>query len=167
MEVLLHLARHSHRLTQVAQSFSGSIELRLALLQPVLHCNVTVIPPFVDVQLVRGVHGDRVLHLLKQLFVIDDMAIVLVVAVEAIGAANSLEQVVIAQLVVEVDVGAGRRIKPSQQFADHDQQLQVGRLVDKALLGLIFVVLGGLIFLQYILGVGVKLIALVAVLGLA
>jgi len=47
----------------------------------------------------------------EQLLEADDVAVVLVVAVEAVGAASRLEQVVIAQLVIEIDVGAARRVE--------------------------------------------------------
>jgi hypothetical protein len=43
------------------------------------------------------------LHLTEQLLEVDDVTVVLVVAVESVGAADGLEQVVITQLVVEVD----------------------------------------------------------------
>jgi hypothetical protein len=98
----------------------------------------------VDVQLVRAVDRDGLLHVAEQLLEVDDVAVVLVVAVEPVGAADGLEQVVVAQLVVEVDVGAARRIEAGQQLAHHDQQLQVGRLLDEAALHLVLVLLGGL-----------------------
>jgi hypothetical protein len=41
-----------------------------------------------------------------------------------------------------VQLGAS---KAGQQLAHHDQQLQVGRLLDEAALGLVLVLLGGLI----------------------
>ena len=53
-------------------------------------------------------------------------------AIQPIGAADRLEQVVIAQFVVQVDVRATWRIKAGQQLADDDQQLHVRRFVDEA-----------------------------------
>ena len=126
-------------------------------------------PPsaLVDVQLVGAVDRDRLLHLAEQLLEVDDVAVVLVVAIEPVGAADGLEQVVVAQLVVEVDVRAARRIEAGQQLADDDQQLHVRRLLDEAALGLVLVLLGGLALLEDVLRVGVELVALVAVGGLA
>ena len=100
---------------------------------------------------------------LEQLLEIDDVAVVLVVAVEPVGAADGLEEVVVVQLVIEVDVGAAGRVKAGQQLAHHDQQLAVGRLLDEAALGLVLVGLGGLAALEDMLRVGVELVALVAV----
>ena len=91
------------------------------------------------------------------------MAVVLVVAVQPVGAADSLKQVVVAQFVIQVDVAAARRVKAGQQLAHHDQQLQVGRLLDETAFGFILVRLGGLALRQHMQGVGVELIALVAV----
>jgi hypothetical protein len=45
-----------------------------------------------------------------KLLEIDDVAIVLVVAIEPVGAADGLEQVVVVQFVIEVDVGAAGRV---------------------------------------------------------
>ena len=97
--------------------------------------------PCVDVQLVGAVDRDRLLHVPEQLLEVDDVAVVLVVAVEPVGAADGLEQVVVVQLVVEVDVGAARRVEAGEQLAHHDQQLQVRRLLDEAALGLVLVLL--------------------------
>ena len=167
VQVLLHLARLRHRLAQIVQRFAGSIELLLALFQPVLQLHVVLFAAVIDVQLVRAVDGDGLLHVAEQLLEVDDVAVVLVVAVEPVGAADRLEEVVVVQLVVEVDVGAGRRIETGQQLAHHDQQLAVGRLLDEAPLHLVLVLLGRLPVLQHVLGVGVELVALVAVGGLA
>ena len=91
------------------------------------------------------------------------MAVVLVVPIEAIGAADRLKKVVVAQFVVEVDVRAARRIEAGQQLADDDHQLHVGRLLYEAALGFVLVLLGGLPLLEDVLCVGVELVALVAV----
>ena len=119
--------------------------------------------PSIDVQLVGAVDRDGLLHVAEQLLEVDDVAVVLVVAVEPVGAADGLEQVVVVQLVVEVDVGAARRVEAGQQLAHDDQQLQVRRLLDEAALGFVLVLLGGLAVLQDVLRVGVELVALVAV----
>ena len=121
----------------------------------------------VEIQLVGVVDGDCLLHVAEQLFEVDDVAVVLVVTIEPVGAADSLEQVVVAQLVVEIDVRAARRIEAGQQLADDDQQLHVRRLLDEAALGFVLVLLGGLAVLEDVLRVGVELVALVAVRGLA
>ena len=91
------------------------------------------------------------------------MAVILVVPVEPIGAADGLEEIVVAQLVIEVDVGAARRVKASQELAHHDQQFKVGRLIDEAPLSLVLVVLRGLAVFQNVLRVGIELVPFVAV----
>ena len=168
MKELLHLARQGDRLAQVAQRLASRVELLLALVQPVLEVDVVVASvALIDVQLVGAVDRDGLLHVAEQLLEIDDVAVVLVVAIEPVGAADGLEQVVVAQFVVEVDVGAARRIEAGQQLAHDDQQLHVRRFLDEAALGFVLVLLGGLALLEDVLGVGVELVALVAVGGLS
>ena len=164
VQVLLHLARQGHGLAQIAQRLAGLVELLLSFLQPVLEVDVVVAAvALVGVQLVGAVDGDGLLHVAEQLLEVHDVAVVLVVAVEPVGAADGLEQVVIAQLVVEVDIGAARRVEAGEQLTHHDQQLQVRRFLDEAALGLVLVLLRGLAVLEDVLGVGVELVAFVAV----
>ena len=168
MQELLHLTGLRHRLAEVVQRLAGVVELLSAFFQPVLETHVVIATVArVDVQLVRAIHRDGLLNVTEELLEIDDVAVVLVVAVEPVGAADGLEQVVVAQLVVEVDVGATGRIEAGQQLAHHDQQLEVGRLLDETALDLVLVLLGGLPGTQHVLGVGVELVALVAVRRLA
>lgn len=47
---------------------------------------------FVAHQLIRGVHCNSILHILKHFFVIDDVAVILVVTVKLVGAADRLKQ---------------------------------------------------------------------------
>ena len=69
----------------------------------------------------------------------------------------------VVQLVVQVDAGAGGRIEAGQQLADDDQQLAVGRLLDKAALDLRLVLLRAGKARQHVPRVGVELVAFVAV----
>jgi len=48
---------------------------------------------------------------MEQLLEVHDVAEVLVVAIEPVGAADRLEEVVIVQFVIEVDVSATRRVE--------------------------------------------------------
>ena len=92
MQVLLHRARRGYRFAQVVQRPACSIELRLAFLQPVFYGDIAIVTTIVDVQLVQGVNGDGVLHLFEQLFVVDDVTIILVVAVEPVRTIDGLLQ---------------------------------------------------------------------------
>jgi hypothetical protein len=67
---------------------------------------------------------------------------------------------VIAQLVVEIDAGAARSVEAGQEFAHHDQQLEVGRLLNETPLGLIFISFRGLAVFQDVLCIGVELVSL-------
>src|SRR5213595_3930982 len=58
-----------------------------------------------------SVNGDGVLDLLEEVFVVDDVTEVLVVTVEPVGAANCLKQAMILHALVDVKVGAGRRVE--------------------------------------------------------
>lgn len=150
------------------QRLAGLVDLVPAFCEPVFQVHVVLgAAALVDVQLVGGVDRNRLLHIAEQLLEVDDVAVVLVVAIQTIGAADGLKQVVVAQRVVEVDVAAARGVEAGEQFADHDQQFEVGRLLLEAALHLVFVLLGGLPLGKHVPGVGVELVAFVAVLGLA
>ena len=121
----------------------------------------------IGVQFVGAVNGDGLLHIAEQLFEVDDVAVVLVIAIETISAADRLKEVVVVQFIVEVDIRAARRIEAGQQLADDDQELHICRFLDETALGLVLVLLGGLALLEDVLRVGVELVAFVAVGGLA
>ena len=67
------------------------------------------------------------------------------------------------QLVIEVDVGAARRVEAGQELAHHDQELEVGRFLNEPALGFVLVGFGALAGLEDVLRVGVELVAFVAV----
>ena len=164
VQVLLHLMRLCHGLTQVPDGLAGVIELFFALFQPVLQVNVIVTPVArINVQFVGAVHRDSLLYVAKQLFEIDDVAVVLVVAIQPVGAANGLKQVVVTQFIVQINIGAAWRVKAGQQLAHHNQQLQVGGLFNEAALHLGLVLLGGGKTFQHKLCVSVELVSLIAV----
>ncbi len=76
------------------------------------------------------------LQALEQVLVVDDVAVFLVVAVQAIDAANGLEQTMVAHLLVDVEKGRGRGVKAGQQPVHHDQQLHLPWLVHELVLDL-------------------------------
>ena len=61
---------------------------------------------FVNVQLVRAVNRNGLLHVPKKLLKIDDMSIILIVSIETVGATNGLKEVVVVQFVIEINIGA-------------------------------------------------------------
>ncbi len=90
----------------------------------------------------RRVDRDGVLDLLEQILVVDDVAEILVFAVEPVRAADRLEQTVILHRLVDVEIGAGRRVEAGQQLVHDDQQPHVGRLLREQRLGPFLVGLG-------------------------
>lgn len=133
-------------------------------LEPVLQLDVVgAAVALIGVQLVGTVDGDGFLHVLEQLLEIHDVAVVLVVTVKAVRAADGLEEVVVAQFVIEVDVGAARRVEAGQELAHYDQELEVGRFFDETALGFVLVGLRRLAVLKDVLRVGVEFVAFVAV----
>lgn len=72
------------------QRLAGGIELLLALLEPVLQFDVVAAAvALVNVQLVGAVNRNGLLHVIEQLLEVHDVAVVLVIAVEAVGAADT------------------------------------------------------------------------------
>ena len=61
---------------------------------------------FINVQLVRAVNGNGLLHIPKKLLKIHDMPIILVVAIKTVGATNGLKEIVVVQFVIEINIGA-------------------------------------------------------------
>ena len=84
---------------------------------------------------IAGVHRDGILHLAEEILVIHDQAIGLVVAIEAIGAADRLEQAVILHRLVDVEHAAGGGIEAGEELVNHNQQLHLGGLLDETLFG--------------------------------
>ena len=68
------------------------------------------------------------------MLVVDYVAMALFLAVEPVDAANRLEEIVVFHLLVDVEIGCGRRVKACQQLVNHDQQLHLRRMFDKLLL---------------------------------
>ena len=79
---------------------------------------------------------DRPLKTLKEVFVIDDVAIFLVIPIQAVDAADGLKQPMIAHLLVDVEIGGRWRIKAGQELVHHDQELHLSWLLDELLLDL-------------------------------
>lgn len=165
---LLDLPGRRHWITKVVQRLTCRIEPRLPFLQPVLDLDVVVAAAtLVDVELVRAVDRDRVLNVTEQLLEVDDIPVVLVVAIEAIGPTNGLEERMIAQLVVKVDVGAARRVAAGEKLRDHYQELRIRRLLDEPPLDFGLVGRRALPALEDEPRVCVVLVALITVRGLA
>ena len=164
VQVVLNLPGQRHRLAEIEERLSGSIELLPAFREPVLQLDVVGTPAaLIDIELIGTVDRNGFLNVFIELLKIHDVAIDLVIAVEAVGAADGLKKVVIMQLVVQINVGAARSIKSREQLAHYNQQLEIGWLFDEAALDLIFVSLSGLAVLENMLGISIKLIAFIAV----
>ena len=161
---MLHRPRRGDRRTEIAERLATLVQPPPAFLQPILEIDVVVAAvACLVVQFVGVIDRDHLLHVGEEFLEIDDIAVVLVVAIQAVGAADGLEQGMVVQLVVQVDAGAGGRIEAGQQLADDDQQLAVGRLLDKAALDLRLVLLRAGKARQHVPRVGVELVAFVAV----
>ena len=57
------------------------------------------------------------LERLEEVLVVDDVAVVFVVAVEPVDAADGLEQAVVLHLLVDVEVGRGGASKPVRSLS--------------------------------------------------
>ena len=75
----------------------------------------------------------RAFETFEQVLVVNDVAVILVVAVQPVHAADSLEQAVVLHLLVNVEEGRRGRIEAGQQFVHDDDQLQLVRLLDEFL----------------------------------
>lgn len=73
VDELLDAPRRKHFVAEVTNRLTGGVQLGPSLFQPILDLDVRPLAAGLDVELVRGVHGDRVLHLPEQLLVIDDV----------------------------------------------------------------------------------------------
>src|SRR5271155_4245711 len=72
---LLDLARRQDGLAEIAESFPSRVELLAAFLEPVLQLDIIAAATAIfDVQLVRVVDRDGLLHVLEQLLEVDDVA---------------------------------------------------------------------------------------------
>ena len=111
-----------------AKRFDGVIQSLTALLQAVLHQHFRFGAAGAVIQF-GGVDRDGALDLGEQVLVVHDVAEVFVFAVQAVDAADGLEETVILHGLVDVEIGTGRRIEAGQQFIHHHQQFHVLRVL--------------------------------------
>ena len=68
---------------------------------------------------------DGVLDLLEEVLVIDDVTELLVLAVQPVRAADSLEQAMVLHALVNIQISAVRSIEAGEEHVHDDQQLHV------------------------------------------
>ena len=141
MHVLQLTLGRLHRLTEQGKRFDGRVEAFLAHFQTVLQQHLRVASTRAAVQL-GAIDRDGILEFLEQVLVVDDVAEILVLAVEPVRAADGLKQAVVLHGLVNVEIGAGRRIEAGEQLVHHDEQLHVCRLFGEQRLGPLLVGLG-------------------------
>ena len=88
------------------------------------------------------VDRDGVLHLLEQILVVHDVAEVLILAIQAVDAADGLKEPVVLHGLVYVEISAGGRVEAGEQLVHHDEQPHVRRLFGEQRLRLLLVGLG-------------------------
>ena len=59
-------------------------------------------------------------HALKQVFVVNNIAELFVLTIKTIGATDHLKEAMILHGFVNIQIGAGRRIKASEQLIHHN-----------------------------------------------
>ena len=112
------------RFTEQGKRFDGIVEAFLALFQTILHQHFRICAAGTVIEFGR-VNRDGVLDFFEQVFVVHDVAEIFVFTVEAVDAADGLEEAVILHGLVDVEIGAGRRVEASQQFIHDHQQFHV------------------------------------------
>ena len=141
VDVLQLAFRRFHGLAQEGERFQRLVEAFLSLLETIVQQHIGIRAARAAIEL-RCVDGDRVLDLLEQVLVIDDVAEVLVFAVQPICTADRLEQAVVLHRLVDVEIRARRSIEAGEQLVHHDQHLHVRRFLNEQLFRPLLVGLG-------------------------
>ena len=158
VEILVDRLRRFHRLGERTALFECLFEIALPGLDVVRQEPGDILLVVAGERPVRVIL-DRALDVLEEMLVVDDVPEILVLAVEPVHAADRLEERVVDHLLVDVEIGAGRRVKTRQQLVNDDQQLHRARMVDEPVLRPLLELLGRAVA-EHVLG------HLVLVLGL-
>ena len=126
---LHRLAERRDRLARLFQSLASLLE---TVLQQALH-----VLGIVAVERLPGVVLDGPLQRSEQVLVVDDVAVLLVLAVEAIHPTDRLEEPVVLHVLVDVEAGCGRSVEAGQELVDNDEELHPARFVYETLLHLL------------------------------
>ena len=106
MDVLQFTLGRFNRLAKKRDGFESVIQSLAAFFQAILYQHLGVNSARAVIQL-GSVNRDGILDLLEEVLVIHDVAEVLILAVQPVGAADSLEQTVILHRLIDVKVSAG------------------------------------------------------------
>jgi len=98
------------RLAQQREGLQRIVETFFPFLEAILQQHFWIDAPGAVIKL-GGINRDGVLNFLEQVFVIDDVAEVLVLAVQPVDTADCLEQAVVLHGLVDVQISAGRRVE--------------------------------------------------------
>ena len=86
--------------------------------------------PFANVGLVGTTYGAACD--VNGKFVINDVAVLFVIPIQSIDAADGLKQAMIAHLFVDIEIGSRWRVEACEQFVYHDEQAHLAWLIKKA-----------------------------------
>ena len=110
--------------------------IRRTLFSPVLEQALHVLG-VVAVERLARVVPDGLLERAEEILVVDDVAVFLVLAVQAVYPADCLEETVVLHVLVDVETGRGRRVEAGEQLVHDDEELNPARFVYKTLLHLL------------------------------
>ena len=140
-QVRLGVPRRLDGFAQRLDRFTGLLQPLPPTLEAVLQQAFHVFAVIALERLAR-VFLDRSLQRPEQILVVDDVAVLLVLSVQSVDAADRLEETVILHLLVDVEIRCGRGIETGQQLVHDDQELHLPGLVDEPPLDLLLELLG-------------------------
>ena len=154
MLVLQRALRRRHWLAQRSHHLQSFIQVLALLLNTILEQAFYIF--FVVIcEGFRGVVRNRILQRLEQISVVDDIAVLFIVTIEPVHAADSLEEAVILHVLIDVEIGRTRCIKAGQEFIDHNKQPHLAGMLDERLLDTLFKLVNPL---DSIVGVGLEVV---------
>ena len=114
MDVLQLAFGGLHRFTQQGDCFQCVVQPFPSFAQAILEQDLWINGLTHLMGQLGGIDRNGVFHLPEQIHVIDDVAEILVIAIQPVGAANSLKQAVVLHTLVDIKIGTTRRIKACQ-----------------------------------------------------
>ena len=145
---MAEIAQVRFRITRRLDRFAQRLDRLAGLLQPFHSPLEAVLQQAFHVFAVVALEGfarvflDRALQRAEEVFVVDDVAVLLVLPVQPVDPADRLEETVVLHLLVDVEVRGRRGVEAGEQLVHHDQELHLPGLVHEPPLDLLLELVG-------------------------